>query len=130
MTTFEILFFAGAAAGLFAWMGIVSGKGRGSWLLTALLGAFFAGFSAIAIWDGGPLGFVANHSVDLWGTQVWYDLIICVGVAFFLIIPRAKAAGMNVLPWSVAVFTTASIALLPMLARVLYLEHLGRADAV
>lgn len=129
MTSFEILFFVGVLAGATALIAILMSYKKSSWLVPTILAGFFIGFSAITMWQEGILGFIPRHSEDFWGVQVWYDLVFCVGIGLFLIIPRAKAVGMHVLPWSLAVFSTASIALLPMLARVLYLEQLvGRAN--
>ena len=50
-------------------------------------------------------------------------------VALFFIAPRARAAGMNVLPWTLLVGCTASIGLLAMVARLFWLERRARAEA-
>jgi hypothetical protein len=39
-----------------------------------------------------------------------------------MIAPRARAANMRLWPWAVATIALAGLALLPMLARLLYLE--------
>lgn len=126
MTSFEILFFAGAlaAAAIVIYFSIAR-QAVGSWLLAALLGAGFAGYSVVTIWAEGPLGFIANHSTSLWGVQVWYDLVFSIGIALFLILPRARAAGMRTVPWVIVTGLVASVALLPMIARMLYLEQMG-----
>lgn len=73
---------------------------------------------------------VANHSMNLWGTQVWYDLLISVSLALFFILPRARAAGMKPLPWVLFVAATASIGLLAMVARLWWLENNHGATAI
>ena len=65
---------------------------------------------------------IANHTANLWGVQVWWDLLISVTVALFLIAPRARAAGMNLPLWTLFVVATASIGLLAMCARLFWLE--------
>ena len=90
--------------------------------------AAFIAFSAIPITQEGYLGFLPNHTQDLWGTQVWYDLIICVVISLIFIVPRAKAVGMRVPLWVIAVGLTASISLLPMVARLFWLESRAKAE--
>ncbi|WP_448660187.1 hypothetical protein ACPVPU_06670 [Sphingomonas sp. CJ99] len=92
-------------------------------LAVALTGIAFAAFSAITFLSDGLVQFWLNHTTTLAGNQVWFDLLIAVAMAFFLMVPRARAVGMNPLPWGIAVAATASIALLPMLARLLWLER-------
>ncbi len=123
MTTLEILFALGAVFALPAVLTLaLRGRVQERWWLAALLAAGFIAFSAFPIMQEGYLGFIPNHTQDLWGTQVWYDLVIVVIIALVFIVPRAKAAGMMVLPWVLAVGLTASIALLPMVARLFWLE--------
>lgn len=93
------------------------------WRLPALVGLAFAAFSAVTVVEEGVIQFWINHSTTFAGNQVWFDLLIAVAIAFYLIAPRARAVGMPLLPWAVAVIATASIALLPMLARLLWLER-------
>lgn len=95
----------------------------GDWRLPALVGLAFAAFSAVTVVEEGVIQFWINHSTTFAGNQVWFDLLIAVAIAFYLIAPRARAVGMPLLPWAVAVIATASIALLPMLARLLWLER-------
>jgi hypothetical protein len=96
------------------------------WHLPALLGAAFIAFSVWTVLEGGLLPFWFNHTTDLAGNQVWFDLLISVTLAFALLLPRARAQGMAVLPWALAVAATASIALLAMVARPLWLEEAAR----
>jgi len=95
------------------------------WVLPAIAGAAFAAYTVIAIAREGVLLFWSNHTETMTGNQVWFDLVIAVVIGFFLIAPRARAVGMPLGPWAVAVLATACFALLPMLARLLYLEARG-----
>lgn len=95
----------------------------GNALLAAMLAAGFAGFTAITIWAEGVLPVILNHTSNLWGVQVWWDLLFALGVAYVLILPRARAAGMNLPLWTVLILATASIALLAMVARLFWLER-------
>lgn len=98
-----------------------------SWRLVALLGVAFIAFSIWTLLSGGLLPFWFNHTTNLAGNQVWFDLLISVVLAFVLLLPRARAQGMAILPWAIAVAATASIALLVMVARLLWLEAAARA---
>lgn len=95
----------------------------GNAVLAAVLSAGFAGFSAITIATEGLVPVILNHTSNLWGVQVWWDLLFSLGVAFVLILPRARAQGMNVTLWTVLILATASIALLAMCARLFWLER-------
>ncbi|MXO50102.1 hypothetical protein GRI42_02140 [Erythrobacter gaetbuli] len=94
----------------------------GSATLAAALAAGFAAFTAVTIAREGVLLVWTNHTENLWGVQVWWDLLFAVGIAVFLIAPRARAAGMNLVPWLLFVAATASIGLLAMAARLFWLE--------
>ena len=112
-------------------IGRIAQAGRGTapsgWIWPAGLGAVFLLVSLWAVAQEGLLQFWVNHTTTLVGNQVWFDLLIAVSLSFYLLAPRARAVGMALLPWAIAVILTASIALLPMLARVLWLEHRARA---
>lgn len=95
----------------------------GSAVLAAALAAGFAAFTAVTIFAEGVLPVVLNHTSNLWGVQVWWDLLLSLSVAFFLIVPRARAQGMNLLPWTIFILATASIGLLAMCARLFWLER-------
>lgn len=71
----------------------------------------------------GVVMFFTNHLANLTGLQVWWDLVMSVLIAFFFILPRARKAGMNVVPWALLVGTTASIGLLALCARLFWLEE-------
>jgi hypothetical protein len=63
-----------------------------------------------------------NHATTWAGSQGWFDLLFAQPDRFTLMLPRARAVGMRPFPWADAVVTTACVALLPMLARLLWLE--------
>lgn len=95
----------------------------GSALLAGALAAGFAAFTAVTIAAEGVIPVVLNHTGNLWGVQVWWDLLFSLSVAFFLILPRARAVGMTLMPWTIFVLATASIGLLAMAARLFWLEN-------
>jgi hypothetical protein len=99
------------------------------WKVPALLAALFAAFSARAMVTGGAFGFWKEHSRNAWGNQIWLDLLLAVGVSWFLIVPQAKALGMRVMPWLLAIICSGCIGLLAMLARLLYLRNLNEQSA-
>ncbi|MHA7818050.1 MAG: hypothetical protein ACX930_00205 [Erythrobacter sp.] len=124
MSPTEIFFIAGVLGGLVAFIAILAQKQpTGSPLIAAMLCAAFTGYTAVQLWSEGPAMFWVNHSQNLTGIQVWWDLIISVLVALFFVVPRARKVGMNVPLWAVAVIATASIGLLAMCARLFWLEQ-------
>lgn len=115
-----------AAAGFLAAMPLViraRRPQRGAWVAPAAIAAVFFLFSGWTVAREGLLGFWTNHNSSLWGNQVWADLLMAIGAAFFLIAPRARAAGMNLWLWFFLIVCTGSIALYGMLARLLYIEE-------
>ena len=46
-----------------------------AWKLPALMSAAFLAFSVVAVFKEGPVGFWYNHTQNLWGNQVWFDLL-------------------------------------------------------
>lgn len=94
----------------------------GTWLVPAGLAALFLGWSLYTVAAEGPLGFWYEHTRNGWGNQVWFDLLLALGVAWALLLPRARSARMRPLPWLVLILCTGSIGLLAMLARCLFLE--------
>ena len=95
---------------------------RRRWMIPAVIGALFIAFSAVTLAEDGLLPFWTNHTANYAGNQVWFDLLSAVAIAFFLIAPRARAVGMPIWPWAVAVIATACVALAPMLAQLLWRE--------
>ena len=57
------------------------------------------------------------------GNQIWFDLLLSMGTAFALLAPRAKARGIRLAPWFVAIACTGSVGLLAMAARYLFLSE-------
>jgi hypothetical protein len=60
---------------------------------------------------------------NVWGNQIWFDLIFGVAIGWTLILSRARAVDMNIVLWFLFVVATANIGLSPMLARMLFLEE-------
>ncbi|MDC8754676.1 hypothetical protein OIK40_08490 [Erythrobacter sp. sf7] len=126
ITPFIALAGGGLAIGVVAIITtLLRPEAPGNAVLAAALSAGFAAFSAITIAVEGVFPVVLNHTSNLWGVQVWWDLLFSLGIAFFLIAPRARAAGMNLPLWTVLILATASIGLLAMCARLFWLERAG-----
>jgi hypothetical protein len=94
-----------------------------SWLWPALASALFAAFSIEAVVNEGLLGFWAEHTRNLWGNQIWFDLLLALGTAWCFIVPKAKAVGMRPWPWLLLVMGTGSVGITAMVARLLYLQQ-------
>jgi hypothetical protein len=94
---------------------------RGMWLIPAALSVALLGWSAWTVALEGPLGFWPEHLRGAWGNQIWFDLLLSMGMAFALLAPRAQARGMRLAPWFVAIACTGSVGLLAMAARYLFL---------
>ncbi|NTY02411.1 hypothetical protein [Deinococcus sp. JMULE3] len=92
----------------------------GPWVVPATLAALFFGFSFYAGIHEGATGFWPEHVRNLWGNQIWFDLLLAASVALYLLIPKARALGINPLPWAVLSIATGSIGLLAFLAFVLW----------
>lgn len=124
MDYLQILFFLviGAAAIALAYI-LIAQPRDGSPLVAGLLSGLFAGYTAVQIAQEGVVEFFTNHSQDLTGIQVWWDLVMCVVIALFFVVPRAKKQNMNIVPWALLVASTASIGLLAMCARLFWLEN-------
>ena len=101
----------------------------GNVLLTGSLAAGFAAFTVVTIAAEGVFPVVLNHTANLWGVQVWWDLLFSLSVATFLILPRARAVGMNLPLWVAFILATASIGLLAMAARLFWLEQADAREA-
>jgi hypothetical protein len=93
------------------------------WLLPAALSLLFLLFSIQAIMTEGLFGFWIEHTRNLWGSQIWLDLLLAVSIGWFLVVPQAKAIGMRPLPWFILIVCTGSIGFLAMMARLLYLRE-------
>jgi hypothetical protein len=116
------------AGGLFAtliavgWL-LAKPQTVGSPTIAAVLCGGFAAYSGVTIWAEGLMPVLVNHTSNLWGVQVWWDLLLSLTVALFLIAPRARAQGMNLPLWTLFIVATASIGLLAMCARLFWLEQ-------
>jgi len=98
----------------------------GPWQVPAALAAAFFAASLIPIRTGGALGFWGEHIRNDWNNQIFLDLLLCASCAYFLLLERARAVAMRVLPWFLAIAALGSIGLLAMVARVLFLEKMAR----
>ena len=127
MHLIEILPWAAAAAFVIFSIGYI---GRGAaptnsgdaWRLPAALSILFLAFSLSAVLFEDPIGFWKEHTRSLWGNQIWFDLLLAVGLGFVLLAPRARALGMNLWLWLGLILCSGMIGLLAMFSRVLYLE--------
>lgn len=114
------------AAAFILWSAAERRPSGNGWMLPTVLGVLFLLLTLWTLANEGVLQFWTNHVANLAGNQVWLDLLIAVCIAFYLIAPPARAVGMRIIPWAIAVLATASLALLPMLARLLWLEQRRR----
>ncbi|MDG5750840.1 hypothetical protein P8R33_06970 [Qipengyuania sp. XHP0211] len=123
MTPYIALFIGGLVAILAALGYMLASRDKtGSPILAAMLSAAFGAYTAVTIATEGVMPVWLNHTSNLWGVQVWWDLLFAMGVAVFLVLPRARAQGMKVPLWILFVAATASIGLLAMVARLFWLE--------
>jgi hypothetical protein len=98
---------------------------HGSWRLPAIGSLLFFLFSLYATLQEG-LGFWAEHTRNLWGNQIWFDLLLAAGIAWSFIVPAAREMQMRLLPWLALVVGTGCIGLLAMVARLIYLQEQKR----
>ena len=92
------------------------------WPLPAALSAAFLVFSLCTVVTEGPVGFWVEHTRNLWGNQIWLDLLLAVGLGWTVLVPEARRLGVRPLPWLALILCTGSIGFSAMLARVLYLK--------
>ena len=107
-------------------LALLRGKGKSApqgWLVPGGFAILFLAWSLFTVARERPLGFWPNHTANAWGNQVWFDLLLAIGCAWTLLLPRARAAGMRPLPWLLLLVCTGSIGLLAMFARCLFLEN-------
>lgn len=93
-----------------------------AWKIATVFCAGFIAWSVAAILREGPTGFWPVHTQTLWGNQVWFDLLMALTMAWVLIVPRAKAAGMKLPLWLLFILCSGSIGFSAMLARMFFLE--------
>lgn len=126
MTAPQILALAALAPVTLAFLHILRFSRRtGSAALAAGLALAFAGYTGWTVLAEGFVPLWRNQTSNLWGVQVFWDLLASLTVALFLIAPRARAAGMALLPWMALVAASGSIGLLAMAARLFWLERQG-----
>jgi hypothetical protein len=104
-------------------------EARGNMVLAAVLSVGFGAYTAVTIAREGVMTVIVNHTSNLWGVQVWWDLLSSLTIAMVLIAPRAKAAGMNLALWTLLILSTASIGLFAMAARLFWLEATAAREA-
>lgn len=130
LTPFLALAAGGLVFAVAAILMIAARRGApGNALLAGALSAGFAAFTAVTIATEGVFPVILNHTSNLWGVQVWYDLLFSLSVATFLILPRARAQGMNLPLWVAFILLSASIGLLAMAARLFWLEAATAPEA-
>ncbi|MFZ1741446.1 MAG: hypothetical protein WAT93_01255 [Pontixanthobacter sp.] len=124
LSAYEILALAGALIIIPLVIYLATNKRPAeSVTVAASLAAGFGAFTAVTIWAEGVLPVIINHTSNLWGVQVWFDLLISVTIALLFILPRARKVKMNVPLWALFVASTASIGLLAMVGRLFWLER-------
>jgi hypothetical protein len=98
-------------------------RAKNSWLFPAGLSLLFLLFSVNAVVSEGALGFWVEHTRNMWGNQIWFDLLLAIGIGWFLIVPQAQALGMRLPVWLILIVCTGCIGFLAMVARMLYLSE-------
>lgn len=94
----------------------------GNALAAAALASGFGAFTlAVAATEGAEILWL-NQTANLWGIQLWLDLLLSALIAFCFIVPRAARAGMNIPLWTLFVVASLSVGLLAMAARLFWLE--------
>lgn len=92
------------------------------WIVPAAGSVGFLLFSLYTVAAEGPVGFWTEHTRNLWGNQIWMDLLLAAGIALYFVVPQARKLGMRPAPWIALVASSGCIGLLAMTARVLYLQ--------
>ena len=93
------------------------------WLVPLAAFVSLAGWTLAALAIEGPANLLPVYTASHWGLQAWCDRLVCASIAFFLMQNRARSAGMKSETWVILVIFTGGLALLAMLARMLYLER-------
>ncbi len=115
--------FAAAGAFIAGLIALARRTAHAPWAVWLGLSLAFLVFSTLTIVTEGPTGFWPEHTRHLWGTQIWFDLLLAATVAWAALLPRLRKAGMSPAPWAVLIVATGSIGLLGMFARLTYLER-------
>ncbi len=93
-----------------------------AWLVPLVIAIPFALWTGFALIEEGLLSFSPMLMETKWGLLVWYDRLMSLTAAYYLLQNRARAAGVKSDIWVIAIAMTGAIALLLMLARTVYLE--------
>ncbi len=126
MSHTEFAALAGFVVAAIAMLLVTQTKERVSapaWLIPLVVVVPFAVWTGVAIVEEGLLGLFPTLLGTHWGLQIWFDRLMSVAAAFFLLQDRARAAGMKSEVWVLAVIFTGSIGLFLMLARTVYHER-------
>jgi hypothetical protein len=126
MPQYALPAFAGLAVATIVMLLITQTKGRGPWPPWTIPAAFvipFVAWTGFVLFVEGPDVLWPMLTDSLWGLHAWYDRLMSLAAAFFLLQNRARAAGMKSEVWVLVVIATGSIGLLLMLARSLYREE-------
>ena len=126
MPQYQLLAFVGLAVAAIVMLLITQTKGRiawPGWTVPVVFVVPFVGWTVLAILVEGPDALWPMLTGSMWGLHVWYDRLLSVTAAFFLLQNRARAAGMKSEVWVLMVVFTGSIGLLLMLARTLFREQ-------
>ncbi len=99
------------------------------WMAPAALSLLFLIWSTYAVLTGGPLGFWPLHTQNAWANQIWFDLLLSLGVGFAMLAPGSRALGMRVGLWFLLILCTGSVGMLAMLARYLFLRERASTPA-
>ena len=126
MSPFELIALAGFVAAACTMLLVTQTRERvawPAWLVPAVLVVPFTAWTGLAIAEEGLFGFWSMLTGSHWGLQLWFDRLMSVTAAFYLLQNRARAAGMTSEVWVLAVIFTGSLGLLLMLARTAYAER-------
>jgi hypothetical protein len=121
---------AGFAVAVVAMLLVTQTKERVSWpawLVPAVVLVPFTAWTGVSILEEGLSGFWPVLMGSYWGVQIWFDRLLSVTIAFFLLQNRARAVGLKSEVWVIVVIFTGSIGLLLMLAQTVYLERKASA---
>lgn len=101
-----------------------------AWMVPAALSAVFAVVSLRAVIVEGPWGFWPEHTRNLWGNQIFADLLLAATTAVGLSAESARRNGLRLWAWVLLILGTGSIGLCTYAARLLYLDaRAGRAPS-
>jgi sorbitol-specific phosphotransferase system component IIBC len=97
-----------------------------SWVIPTIFSLLFFIVSIQTIVSEGPYGFWIEHTRNLWGNQIWFDLLLSIVAAIYFTIPQAKSLGMNIFFWVLFIFATGSVGLYIYISRIIYLSSIKK----